>query len=573
MSDRPRTGLRREAALFMPAALIVLVALSVVTVLLYRGAIQRQIEIERRATSAIARRVVDAVRASPGTDLGRLQAGLASNTSIALLDASGRVIAGEEDLIPTGSIPQQGSLPPDQAETFGPGGEAGNAIVALAPIGRGFAASTVRVTRALPHLAAEAQRLRILVPLVLAVNAILTLLVLAFFRHSLRPYGEMLEKARIAGVESSDRDEVAFLIETFDRAVSALSAPVELDESTQLRALRETLGEGAGGALLLVGTEGELLAASPAAERLIGARLDLGTPVFEALDTQPELAHTVRLALDQGSSMPTAEVRLQQGEEDRIVGLTVQLLRRPDGSTRGYLVLFADLTDVRRKADQERLAESLAQLGELSAGVAHELRNSLGTLSGYLELIERHRDEPPAAEYLAPLRTEYLHLERVVNDFLAFARPGTARPEAVDLVLLVRELLTAPAFADHPVDTRLPAAAPIHADPLLVSRALHNILANAGDAHPNDSLEPIELGLEEQGSNWRLTIADRGPGLPEDVRRRLFQPFVTGRARGIGLGLSLAHRIIELHRGRLQLLERDGGGTTAEIILPSGKTE
>jgi two-component system sensor histidine kinase FlrB len=571
MSERPRTGLRREAAIFMPAALIVLVALSVVPMLLYRGAILRQIELSREASVSTAQRLATVLREDPGTDLGRLRATLPSGMTIALLDADGNVIAGEAGLTAAGIRTPPSGGASDQTRIFGPGDGVGTAVVVTTPVETAAAGARLLLVQAIPHLAAERQRLRILMPLVLGVDAILAIMVLAFFRYALQPYGAMLRRARSAGVGEESRDEVAFLIETFDRAVSALTAPLEIDETTQIRALQETLGEGAEGALLLLDAEGVLLAASPAAEKLLDLHLVPGAPIAEALEPQAELAHSIRLALDQGSSVPTAEVRLRRGDEIRVAGLTVQSLRRPDGETRGFLVLFADLTEARRQAAQERLAQSLAQLGELSAGVAHELRNSLGTLSGYLELIERHKEEPPSPEYLRALHGEYRHLQRVVSDFLAFARPGTARPESVELCELVRELLAAPDFDAAAIETDLPAERPatIHADRQLLMRALHNLLDNAVLAHPADAGEPIRLTLRRDGRGWLLHIADRGPGVPEDVRDRLFQPFVTGRSHGTGLGLSLAQRIIGLHGGELRLLDRPGGGTVAEVELPT----
>ena len=144
--------------------------------------------------------------------------------------------------------------------------------------------------------------------------------------------------------------------------------------------------------------------------------------------------------------MKRQECAIDTPAGERVLGLTAHPLRRDDGAVRGFLVLFADLTDAQRETAEIRLADSLSQLGELTAGVAHELRNSLATLRGYLTLVERAPDEESIADYLAEIRRESDHLERVLEDFLTFARPGSARPQRVDLLALVHRAAADPAL-------------------------------------------------------------------------------------------------------------------------------
>ncbi len=233
--------------------------------------------------------------------------------------------------------------------------------------------------------------------------------------------------------------------------------------------------------------------------------------------------------------------------------------------------LFTDLTEVRLKDREARLAEGLAQLGEMAAGVAHELRNSLATVSGYLSLAARRPDEATLDDYLGEIRRETEHLKRVVEDFLAFARPGTARLEPVDLAALVSRAAANPALAGARIEIAagepLP---PLSGDAQLLERAVRNLLVNAVEAERGAGREPAgaEIALSRAAEGLELVIEDRGPGLPAAMRGRLFQPFASGRPGGVGLGLALSHRIVTLHGGKLTLGDRPGGGTRVRVTFP-----
>ncbi|MGH9380559.1 MAG: sensor histidine kinase [Thermoanaerobaculia bacterium] len=455
MADEParsevaRTlGLRREVSLFMPAALAVLLVLSVATLLLYRQATAAQLGARRAEVSALARLAAEAVAADDEEKLSALQR--ASGATVTVVSARGAIVIGEE---PLGAPPisAEALARVDGPVTLGPDKVFSDRIVALAPLGPAAgpdapaaARRYVRIDRPLPALAAEWRRLKVLTPLVLGVDAVLAALVLLFLRHAFRPWRELVRRAEEAGMGASGDDEVAVLTRTFERALK------------------------------------------------------------------------------------------------------------------------------REQADRERLAEGLARLGEMAAGVAHELRNGLAALSGYLEMIERRAEAAPEPAHLAALRRECRHLERVVGDFLSFAHPGTTRLAEVSLSELVRQVLAAPGLqaAQLHVDDRTDGTATLLADVHLLQRALTNLVANALEAGPAGGA--VRIALEREGSEWIVAVEDRGPGIPDPVRERLFQPFVSGRPGGTGLGLPLAQRIAGLHGGRIELRDRADGGTRAELRLPVG---
>jgi signal transduction histidine kinase len=276
-------------------------------------------------------------------------------------------------------------------------------------------------------------------------------------------------------------------------------------------------------------------------------------------------------AVEESTALPRQELRIETSAGSRTLGFTVHALRRDDGTVRGHLVLFVDLTESQREAEAQQLATSLEQLGELAAGVAHELRNSLATLKGYLTLIERHPEES-ITDYLSEIRRESDHLQRVLEDFLAFAQPDTARVERVDLLEIAQRAAVDPALANKKVEVSATAASPriLQGDSQLLERAVRNLLHNAAQADAESGhLGPLHVELAPGSDGVELCVEDHGPGLPEAVRQRLFQPFVTGRAGGVGLGLSLTYRIVSLHGGRVRLEDGDQGGTRAIISFPN----
>jgi signal transduction histidine kinase len=340
-----------------------------------------------------------------------------------------------------------------------------------------------------------------------------------------------------------------------------------------MTALSTTLARSLASGVLLLDEEGGVVALNEVGARLLGIEApEPGTPLADALAPVPELVDRLAEAVAGRSGMRREEVTVEGRAGRLTLGITVHPLRRDDGRVRGHLTLFTDLTETRRQEIEEKLAESLADLGELAAGVAHELRNGMATLRGYLTLMDRAPGEESMADYLGEVRREADSLQRVLEDFLTFARPGSARLEEVDLTTVVRRAAADPALAGAPVRVVVAGDGPalLRGDAELLGRAVRNLLANAVEASRHAGGAPVEVLLERRGDDWRLAVDDRGAGLPPAVRARLFQPFVAGRPGGVGLGLALAHRIVSLHGGRLRMEDRPGGGTRAVALLPVG---
>ncbi len=552
-STRPlsaRLGPRREFQILVPGALLILVCLSTFTLFSYRSTLDLLFTEKERELQRLARAVAAALgSASTLSELG-LQQLLPPGTEATLRHPGGAVLlaAGVEGA----------------GSAVGEWGE----IVATVPVERAGSTLVLRLEQPAVRLFQSRDSLRILLPVVLLVNGAVVLLILLSVRQFLAPLNRMVEQAQRIRPPDPSQDEVAFLLETFDQALRALARPPDDDLWALRRSLAPSLESGA----LLTDGQGAVIALNEVGARLLGIPVPApGLPADQVLAAHPELLRLLTQAIDEGRSEPRSECTLQVAGEPRVLGLTLHLLRRDDGCVRGFLVLFVDLTRIRERQLEERLAETLTDLGEIAAGVAHELRNSVATLRGYLTLIERGGEAETIADYAQEIRRETEHLSRVAADFLAFARPGTARSENLDLLALVQRAAADPALAGLPIRIASDCEARpiVRGDAQLLERAVRNLLHNAAAAEREQDPENgfLEVALQQHGTAFALCIDDHGRGIPPEIRPRLFRPFVSGRPGGVGLGLALSLRIVHLHGGDLRLEDRPEGGTRAILTL------
>jgi len=596
-----RIGFTREAQLLLPAGLLLLVVLSTFTLFSYRNAIDLLTQERRLEASRAARRVAQEVSSSSSpaaAPFARLAPGA---VAVTVVDAKGRAIAASGMTLSNALLPVAEGLP-SQAVALGPGPELPDTVAAFAPAR--FRGETVYVRVDLPAavLAAKHRSLPVLTTLVLGVNLALTLLLLSFLRRLLAPYRTLLQRAREVGGAEEGGDETAFLLSTFERAVTALErsaapsdsavgdpAEPEAIDNRDIAALERMLSASLDSGLLLLDRRGGVLAINPpGAEILAVAAPPTRTPVEELLSGRPDLLAILQRSLETRRGVRRREIGLELHDGRITLGLSVHPLRRQDGFVRGFLVLFTDLTEAQREAEESRLAEGVARLGEMAAGVAHELRNSLATLRGYLGLLERRCHEESwtreTVDDLGEMRRETDQLQRVVDDFLAFARPETTRIEELRLATVVRRAAADPVLGGVRVEIAPGEAsdATIRGDAQLLERAVRNLLRNAMEAECSTSQVAgsgpagpprIRVSLHRSENEVEVTIEDRGPGLPEEVRHRLFQPFASGRPGGVGLGLALSQRIAGLHGGRIRVEDREGGGTRVRLLLPTPSSD
>ncbi len=240
----------------------------------------------------------------------------------------------------------------------------------------------------------------------------------------------------------------------------------------------------------------------------------------------------------------------------------------------GAICLFSDLTAVVRLEDQLRLKETLARLGELTAGIAHEFRNGLATIHGYGKLLDPAALPPQFRPYVEGIRQETDALGQVVTNFLNFARPTQLSLATHDLRAIVERAVDDVRSEARHFDGQITLAGDfgqVDADDVLLRQAFSNLLRNAVEACQGGSVTPsirVEGALDQGHGVARVSVLDNGPGIPPDAHERIFTPFFTTKKTGTGLGLALVQKIIVTHNGRVQATNSSDGGACFHVTLP-----
>jgi two-component system, NtrC family, sensor histidine kinase PilS len=258
------------------------------------------------------------------------------------------------------------------------------------------------------------------------------------------------------------------------------------------------------------------------------------------------------------------------------IGLTVITLSLPDGRS-GYLFTFQDVTDVRRLERGARIQQRLAAVGEMAAGIAHEIRNPLASMSGSIQVL---REELPLTEEQAQLMDIVLRESERLNDtiksFLAYARPQRVTLTRLDIRRVVQDTATllrnsADVREEHVVAVDLPPA-PVwfDADENQVRQILWNLATNGLRAMSSGGrlLMAAKVQQESGVDELTITISDEGRGIPPSELDQLFQPFRSTFDKGTGLGLAIVHRIVTDYNGTIQVSSTVGNGTTVRVRLP-----
>lgn len=246
-----------------------------------------------------------------------------------------------------------------------------------------------------------------------------------------------------------------------------------------------------------------------------------------------------------------------------------------DGRALGEVEALSDETELEALRDEVRRRETLTALGEMAAGIAHEIRNPLTAIEGFSHLLigALPAGDATCANHARRISQAVRKANSIITNLLCFARPDQFRPQRTRLAPLLAELRAA--FADGAeslatVEVRAPEPQElaVDCDLALIERVVVNLVENARREAGAAGRVVVRARSGEGDAEVVLTVEDDGPGIPDALRGKLFRPFVTGRAEGTGLGLFLVHRIVELHRGVVAVTDRVGGGTTFTVRLP-----
>jgi len=329
--------------------------------------------------------------------------------------------------------------------------------------------------------------------------------------------------------------------------------------------------------LLLVDGSGRVEILNPAGRRMLDLQGEAtGRHFRDLLASVPPLVDVIGECLSTAQPIVRRSLHMPAGLRASHLGVTVSPLE-PGDTPRGAICLFSDLTNIVELEAQLRLKETLARLGELTAGIAHEFRNGLATIHGYSRLIDPQMLPPKYQPYVEGIRQETEALGKVVTNFLNFARPEQVSLARVDLEAIARRAVEE-LHHEMPQGASLFVTgtfAPIDGDEVLLRQVFGNLVRNAAEACEGMNRIPsiaIRGDVDARQRTVRVSVDDNGPGVPEDARERIFQPFVTTRSRGTGLGLAIVQKIVVIHNGRVTMRESAAGGASVQMVFPSAES-
>jgi two-component system sensor histidine kinase PilS (NtrC family) len=408
------------------------------------------------------------------------------------------------------------------------------------------------------------------------------LLVLGFIYGVLPPFGlsgqiadpDSSRLSFLLGIASLQVFAATLVVVLIRRNLDRLRTDLSVSEATvdELSALHQRVVQSMNSGLITLDLNGLVTSANPAAEAILGRSVTMGVPIQDLVP----LGNPLPLRRGREHRFEVVLSNLDKGR--RILGGHLASLRGASGRESGQLLLFQDLTDLKALEERTRISERLAAIGQLAAGLAHELRNPLASISGCVQLL--HRDGPSEevrARVLGILDRETHRVGAIVSDFLDFAHPGPSGGSLLYLPRVIEEVRSSWEM-DARTNGLTLAVGPIppvslRSDPTGLHRALVNLLSNARKAVKDTATPTVRLECLALDSSIRLTVADNGCGMTAEQLDRLFVPFAGSFEEGTGLGMSLVYKFIEAMGWRIEVESAPGKGTRVQIFLPPVREE
>jgi PAS domain S-box-containing protein len=350
---------------------------------------------------------------------------------------------------------------------------------------------------------------------------------------------------------------------------------IEKERAELTERLSEEVTRNMPAGLLVVNATGIISTSNPAAEQVLGIR-GLGFRRYsEALGASSEMTQLIAECLSSGKIFRREEVEhLPPAGDTRHLGVTISPIRRGEGKISGAICLLTDLTELAALQQRMQLKENLAALGELSAGIAHEFKNALATISGYAQMIRSESSETEALDYAERILEQTRNITHVVTEFLKYARPLEIPDERVTLQAMVERVVLEVGEALPQVKIESEGTfGDAGGDEGLLRQALLNLARNAAEACAitDGGGRVVVRGDIVHGGEaefQRISVSDNGPGIPVKVFPKLFRPFFTTKAQGTGLGLAVVQKIIVQHGGQVEVRNRAEGGAEFIVTLP-----
>jgi two-component system, NtrC family, sensor histidine kinase PilS len=326
--------------------------------------------------------------------------------------------------------------------------------------------------------------------------------------------------------------------------------------------------------LLTIDAHGNIIYFNRAAEKILGYREEevRGMPCEDVFaERMPRLAQCLTDGLRFGIDHPRKEIEIINGERRTVpLGMSISVLTEEEQTVRGLIAIFTDLTDAKALENKARAADRLAAIGEMSASIAHEIRNPLAAISGSVEVLARDLTLTNENGRLMELIVKESHrLSKILSDFLSYARIDRPRYDKVELCHIINDVIEILQHQEsyrenisvcHEADGSIVY---VVGDEDLIKQVLMNLAINACEAFDGRPGNLVFRVREDRGTGEvLLCVEDNGPGISDSDRDRIFQPFYSTKKHGTGLGLAIVHRICTALRLPLSVESRSGAGTS-----------
>ncbi|MEO8216379.1 MAG: ATP-binding protein [Acidobacteriota bacterium] len=364
----------------------------------------------------------------------------------------------------------------------------------------------------------------------------------------------------------------SFISEKLRRTYAELDA--NRQNLAELQALSRNVIESVPSGLLTLGDDGVITFVNPAG----GEILKMTTPSIVG----EQLSDIGLFWKDEWNELRSSMLtnRIIRGEtsfvrngEIRSIGYAMTPLNTLEGESYGLTLIFQDLTDMKSLESQLRMKDRMAAVGELSAGIAHEIRNPLAAIAGSVQVLKNSKHLSPQEERLMSIiLRESDRLNKSIADFLRFVKPQEKMSVQFDIAASLGETLdllanSTEVTTDHAIERQIdPPAFRLHGDPDQIRQVFWNLAKNAFQAMPSGG--ELRVWTEMDENFYRIHFSDNGRGMSEEDQKKLFQPFRTNFPTGTGLGMAISYRIVQEHGGRITVESDEGRGTTITLSLP-----
>jgi two-component system sensor histidine kinase AtoS len=414
---------------------------------------------------------------------------------------------------------------------------------------------------------------------------------IVFARRITQPISRLVERSISAAkgdleqvIDIRTGDEIEELGRNFNQMIQQIlldrnELENRLREITSLKAYNDNVLSSMTNGLITIDLNRNIVTLNAMAEQILGKKREevTGLSVEEACDEHHPLCRMMIETLSHEKDIFHSELELKRGETSLWLMTSTSLLTDGEGKKIGALAIFQDITEIKALEERLRQADRLAALGTLSAGLAHEIKNPLSAVKTFVQLLPKKAENLSFMEkFNVTVPREIDRINQLVEDLLELTRKRVRSLVDVDvnhLILQIIDLHGEEMERRHIVfKNRLMGALPlICGDSETLYRAFSNLVINAIQAMPNGGTFHISSELDQVSSAVKITFRDTGIGMDKETSKNLFNPFFTTKEKGVGLGMALVQKIIEDHRGTIEVMSEKGKGTTFVLRLPVAK--